>query len=343
MSEAPSLMFSETGEAAQAVARLLSREDKTFKELGRLIGERRPPVVTVAARGSSDHAVSFFKYLFEITAGIPVASIGPSVASVYRASLHLPGGLHITVSQSGASPDIIALQGEAKRGGALTVAVVNVADSPLAHGADVVLPIHAGEERSVAATKSFIASAAALAAVTQAATGDAGLAAGLARLPEALAAACEADHAPALPLLAAAGSLYTAGRGPGFAIALEAALKAKETAKLHAEAFSLAELMHGPMQLVDEGFPILAFLPEDEALASSIQAVDRLSGLGAAVVAFSSRALGPRTIAVPSTGHGRLDPLVALVAYYRLVERLARERGLDPDAPDKLKKVTETI
>ncbi|WP_309085446.1 SIS domain-containing protein [Chelativorans sp.] len=343
MNEAHSLMYRETGEAADAVGRLFAREEKTFRELGRLIAERRPPVVTVAARGSSDHAVSFFKYLFEISCGIPVASIGPSVASVYRASLRLWGGLHLTVSQSGASPDIIAVQEEAKRGGAVTVAVVNIADSPLAQAADIVLPIHAGEEKSVAATKSFIASAAALAALTQAASGNAALGAGLKRLPEALAAACDADHGHALPLLVNAQSLFTGGRGPGFAVALEAALKAKETAKLHAEAFSLAELMHGPMQLVEEGFPILAFVPEDEALASSTAIMDRLRGMGARVLPFSSRPLGPDVIVVPSTGCGQLDPLAALTAYYRLVERLARERGFDPDRPDKLKKVTETV
>lgn len=343
MSERPSLMFAETGEAAAVVSRLLKREEKTFRLLGRLIAERRPPVITVAARGSSDHAVSFFKYLFEIFCGIPVASLGPSIASVYRASLRLPGALHITVSQSGASPDIIAVQDEARRGGALTVAVVNVENSPLAGAADVVLPIHAGEEKSVAATKSFIASAAALAAITQAAAESAELAAGLERLPEALDGAFEADFEPALPLLVKAQSLFTAGRGPGFAIALEAALKAKETAKLHAEAFSLAELMHGPMQLVEEGFPILAFAPEDEALPSNIAVMQKLRGLGARIVAFSSRDLGEGTIFVPSTGHGRLDPLAALAAYYRLAERLARERGFDPDRPDKLSKVTETI
>src|SRR5690606_28254778 len=201
MSERPSLMFAETGEAAAVVSRLLKREEKTFRLLGRLIAERRPPVITVAARGSSDHAVSFFKYLFALSCGIPVASLGPSIASVYRASLRLPGALHITVSQSGASPDIIAMQDEARRGGALTVAVINVENSPLAGAADVVLPIHAGEEKSVAATKSFIASAAALAAITQAAAESAELAAGLERLPEALDGAFEADFEPALPLL----------------------------------------------------------------------------------------------------------------------------------------------
>ncbi|WP_292898194.1 MULTISPECIES: SIS domain-containing protein [unclassified Nitratireductor] len=343
MTDTPSLMFQETAEAAEAVDRLFSKEAQTFAELARVIAERAPAVVSMSARGSSDHAASFFKYLFEIHTGIPVASIGPSVASVYDASLKLERALHITISQSGGSPDIVAAQASAKKGGAVTLAVVNVADSPLAKAADIVLPIHAGPERSVAATKSFIASAAALAGVTQAASGNGALKNALARLPEALAAACDVNWEPALPLLTSAASVYTAGRGPGFAIALEAALKAKETAQLHAEAFSLAELMHGPMQLVDQGFPILAFVPEDAAMASSAQSLEKLRGFGAQIASFSSCDLGERTIKTPSTGHGQLDPLVSLVGYYRLIERVARERGLNPDTPDKLKKVTETI
>lgn len=341
--DAPSLMFRETAEAAAAVERLFAREAATLHEIGRVIADRKPPVVTTSARGSSDHAASFFKYLFEINAGIPVASVGPSVASVYGAPLRLAGGLHVTVSQSGASPDILAGQEAAAQGGAVTVAVVNVADSPLARAADIVLPIHAGPENSVAATKSFIASAAALAGIAQAGTGDAALAAALARLPQALDAACAMDWQPALPALAPARSFYAAGRGTGFAIALEAALKAKETAKLHAEAFSLAELMHGPMQLIEPGFPVVAFVPRDAALAASVEAMGRLRRLDAATVAFSSDDIGPTTVTAPTTGHGQLDPLVALVGYYRLIERIARDRGLDPDAPDKLKKVTETI
>ncbi|WP_173934852.1 SIS domain-containing protein [Chelativorans sp. Marseille-P2723] len=345
MSNHPSLMFSETGEAAAAVARLFSREKQTLEEVGRLIAKGRPPFVTVSARGSSGHAASYFKYLLEIEAGIPVAAIGPSVASVYRARINLPGALHITISQSGASPDIVAMQEAAKRGGAVTVAVVNVTDSPVARGADIVLPIHAGEERSVAATKSFIASAAALAAFAQAATGSTSLAKGLKCLPEVLQEACKADFEAVLPTLRKSGSLYMAGRGPGFAIAAEAALKAKETARLHAEAFSLAELMHGPMQLVSEGFSVLAFLPDDEALSSNRAALDLLEKTGAQLAIFSSTGPAERkaTVMVPSTGYGKLDPLPALAAYYRMIERLAREGGLDPDRPDKLKKVTETV
>ncbi len=150
-------------------------------------------MVTTAARGSSDHAATFFKYLFEITCGVPVASVGPSIASVYGASLHLKGGIHFTVSQSGASPDIVALQDAAKRGGATTIAVVNVTDSPLAKQADIVLGLNAGAEKSVAATKSFIASVAALSGVTAAISGKRDLHAALEKLPEALQATSGID------------------------------------------------------------------------------------------------------------------------------------------------------
>jgi glucosamine--fructose-6-phosphate aminotransferase (isomerizing) len=160
-------MLQETEQSPAVVAKLLAAEVGTFAEIGRLF-EKSPTMITTAARGSSDHAATFFKYLMEIATGIPVASIGPSVASVYGAKLKLEGGLHFTVSQSGASPDIIAVQDAAKRGGATTVAVVNVTDSPLAKGADIVLSLHAGEEKSVAATKSFIASVAALSGVVAA-------------------------------------------------------------------------------------------------------------------------------------------------------------------------------
>lgn len=343
LKQAPSHMLQEAGESADTVARLLEKESHTFAELGRLFRDRRPPVVTTAARGSSDHAATFFKYLFEIHCGLPVASIGPSVASVYETPLRLKDAVHLTVSQSGASPDILAVQAAAKRGGAVTVAVVNVADSPLAREADIVLALHAGEEKSVAATKSFIASAAALAGVTAAAADDAALRQGLAGLPRCLRETEKLDWQPASQLLAKAGSLYVSGRGPAFAVALEAALKAKETAGLHAEAFSLAELMHGPMRLVDPGFPVLAFVSGDAAFEHSRAAVEKLLELGAAVASFSSRPLPGLNFVTPTTGNGFLDPIASLLFYYRLIEAVTREKGLDPDRPSRLRKVTETV
>ncbi|MDQ0560694.1 glucosamine--fructose-6-phosphate aminotransferase (isomerizing) [Rhizobium mesoamericanum] len=343
MSESHSLMLQEAGQSPEVVATLLQKEKPTFDEIAKLFGSGAPAVVTTAARGSSDHAATFFKYLFEISCGVPVASVGPSIASVYGASLHLKGGIHFTVSQSGASPDIIALQDAARHGGATTIAVVNVTDSPLAKQADIVLGLNAGPEKSVAATKSFIASVAALAGVTAAISGKRDLHASLEKLPEALEATSGIDTKAAEDVLFEASSLYTAGRGPAFAIALEAALKAKETAGLHAEAFSLAELMHGPMRLVQPGFPIVAFTPDDPAFSNNVQALERLRKLGATTVPFSAQPISGINLQVPTTGSGLLDPLVSLLVYYRLIESVTRRKGFDPDKPANLLKVTETM
>lgn len=338
-----SLMKQETRQAADVVARMLDAEGANFARLADIFESRRPKIVTTAARGSSDHAATFFKYLFEITAGYPVASIGPSIASVYEAPLHLEGAVHFTISQSGASPDIVALQKAARNGGAYTVAVVNVTESPLAREADLVIGLHAGPERSVAATKSCLAAAAALAGVTAAITHDAALADALERLPEALAGAMGAPDKIVVERIARSRSLYVAGRGTGFAVALEAALKAKETCGLHAEAFSLAEVMHGPMRLIEAGFPVLAFTQEDAASKSSEEAMTRLAGLGADIVTIGSNSGQTRSIATPTTGHGLLDALPGLAAFYGLIEDVAQTLGLDPDKPRNLSKVTETL
>ncbi|WP_079210485.1 SIS domain-containing protein [Brucella pituitosa] len=339
-----SFMRQETIEASSVVSRLLSEEAATIGEIKRIYQQRAPRVITTAARGSSDHAASFFKYLFEISLGLPVASIGPSVTSVYQGRLQLQDGLHFTVSQSGASPDIVALQRAAKQGGAITVAVVNVTDSPLAKQADIVLNLHAGKEQSVAATKSCIAAAAALAAVTAALAGDHSLQNALARLPEALEITTHSsvDHA-VVSRLATINEMYVVGRGTGFAVALEAALKAKETCSIHAEAFSLAEVMHGPIRLVEGGFPVLAFLNQDQAYNAGREAVERLIGLGGDVVAIGEGIVPDKTIRTASTGNGLLDPIVGLGAYYRYIEQVALARGLNPDTPLNLSKVTETL
>jgi glucosamine--fructose-6-phosphate aminotransferase (isomerizing) len=336
-------MARETEESAAAVDRLLTRESKSIADLAARIAHRAPAVLTTSARGSSDHSATYFKYLFEICCGLPVASLGPSVVSVYGADLRLKGGVHLTVSQSGASPDIVALQSAARVGGSLTVAFLNVTDSPVGRDADIVIPLHAGEERSVAATKSFIAACAALAALTAGMSRDPELSSGLRALPSRLADVAP-DFGPAAELLAASSSLYTAGRGPGFAMALEAALKAKETAALHAEAFSLAELMHGPARLAGSSLPVLAFLPHDAAFAANAASVARLAALASPIVTIGDPVDGSRChIPAASTGSGLLDPIIQIGVYYRLIEKVARLNGSDPDRPPNLRKVTQTI
>jgi glutamine---fructose-6-phosphate transaminase (isomerizing) len=344
MSAGASLMAREAAEAPQAVARLMDRESRSFADLGARLRALSPPVVATCARGSSDHAAGFLKYAIEIVLGIPVASIGPSVATIYDAPLKLAGTVVVTISQSGQSPDLVALQARARASGALTLALVNVTESPVAAGADIVIPLHAGEERSVAATKSFVAATAAALALVAAWSGDAALSSALAGLPDALARALTCDWSAAQAPLASAASLYAIGRGPAFFIAQEAALKCKEVAALHAEAFSSAEVMHGPLRLIEPRFPVLAFVPDDAAAPAARTGLARMAASGAQIFAASARRDLPGTrLPVVATGHGMTDAIAAILAFYCFIEAVSRQRGFDPDRPAHLSKVTETF
>lgn len=343
MTQAPSLMAAEIAEVPDAVSRFLDREGARVEALGKRLRELDPPVVVTCARGSSDNAAAYFKYLVEIHLGLPVASIGPSVASLYDAPLRLRGAAVVSVSQSGRSPDIVALQAAARRAGALAIAIVNRIDSPLFDEADVALPLHAGDERSVAATKSCIGSAVALAAIAAAWRGDGVLQAAVAALPDALRQAVNRDWGAARPAFTTARSAYVVGRGPAFPLAAEAALKLKETAVLHAEAFSGAEVMHGPLQLLDEGFPVLALRQPDASSDAMDGAIGRLRGAGGRVFVAGPGIAGEDVLPTAATRHGSLDPLAALTSFYTFAEQVARARGHDPDRPSQLRKVTETV
>jgi glutamine---fructose-6-phosphate transaminase (isomerizing) len=343
-------MAAEIGETPGVAARLLAREGAAIRALGVRLRALDPDVVVTCARGSSDNAASYFKYLSEILLGVPVASIGPSVASLYGAPLRLRNAVVVSVSQSGQSPDIVALQAAARAAGAFSIAVVNHTDSPLADAADAVLPLHAGEEASVAATKSCLASALALAALVAEWRDDGPLRDAVAQLPAALDAARSRDWGEALPVFETAQSAYVVGRGPALPVAAEAALKLKETCALHAEAFSGAEVMHGPLQLVDAGFPVIAFSQRDAAHGAMRGSIDRLRETGGRVFEVSPETAGPAAgparpdhLAAAATGHPALDPLAMLLSFYAFAERLSRARGHDPDRPSRLRKVTETV
>jgi glucosamine--fructose-6-phosphate aminotransferase (isomerizing) len=336
------LMREEIDEAPDAVRRLLAGSADAIEAAGARLRALAPPVIATVARGSSDHAATYFKYACEIATGTPVASLGPSIASIYHARPRLAGAAALAVSQSGKSPDIVAMLDAARVGGAETVAVVNDAASPLAKAAHHVVDLRAGPERSVAATKSFIASVAAELALLAAWTGDRALAEAVARLPDALGEALHCDWTGVVDAIGDAPSLYTLGRGPGFAIAAEAALKFKETAALHAEAYSGAELIHGPVSIVGGGFPVLAFLPDDAARPSLVEVARRLESEGARLFVAGEGALGTRLPTV-ATGHPLTDALPMIVSFYGLAEAFSRARGLDPDKPRGLKKVTETL
>jgi glutamine---fructose-6-phosphate transaminase (isomerizing) len=337
-----SLMARETRQAPDVVAQLLWQERQQVSQIGRRFRDLAPPVILTCGRGSSDHAAAYFKYAVEIMLGVPVASMGPSIASLYKTPLRLENAVLVTISQSGKSPDILALQKAAKDAGALTIALVNAEDSALAASADLVIPLHCGPENSVAATKTLIASCAALAAIAAEWSSDPALKRAVDALPDSLATALEQDWSIAEPI-SLASSGYMIGRGPSFPIAQEAALKLKETASLHMEAFSAAEVMHGPRQLVTAGFPVLAFVQDDAAARSSQDTIDHLMASGADVYTASPLPMSGKQLAMKSTGHGIIDPIAMIQSFYLLAERLAQLRGLNPDQPSHLRKVTETI
>ena len=336
------LMEAETAEAPDVVRAQIASHAEICRSLADRLRSRPPRLVVTCARGSSDHAATYAKYMTEIRTGTPVASAAPAIASVYRASLRLDGALYLTISQSGMSPDIIASAERARDAGALVVALVNDASSPLAEVAEICIPLMAGAERSVAATKSFIASLSAIAHIVAAWTDDSELVAELHRLPDALRAAHDTDWSAAVPALAAADDLLVVGRGLGLAIAQEAALKLKETASLHAEAFSAAELRHGPLAIMRPGLPVIAFAQRDETFDSVRQLAADLIGKGARLLLAGAENPMAECLPVVDDLHPHLAPISMIQSFYRLANAVALSRGIDPDRPPFLSKVTET-
>jgi glucosamine--fructose-6-phosphate aminotransferase (isomerizing) len=335
-------MAAETAQAPQVVRDLLANNAATAAALGKRLRDRPPRAVLTCARGSSDHAATYAKYLIETRAGLITASAAPSVSSVYAAAPETQGVLCLAISQSGASPDLVATAQAARDAGAKLAALVNAPDSPLAALAHVELPLWAGPELSVAATKSYLAALAAIAQLVAAWTEDAALSAALDQLPARMAEAVALDWSAALPVLDSASSLYVVGRGPGFAAAQEAALKFKETCGLHAEAFSAAEVRHGPMAIARDGFPVLV-LAQDDATREGVEAVAaELAQAGAKVLIAGGAA--PGAISLPAlAAHPLLQPILLVQSFYVMVEALARRRGFDPDRPPGLSKVTRTL
>lgn len=336
-------MAREVAEIPEAVARFLDRSGLAVTAAALALRTRDPGVIATVARGTSDHAATYLKYAVELAAGVPVASVGPSIASIYHRPLRLKGAACIGISQSGKSPDIVEMMRSAGQGGALTIAITNFADSPMAQVSDHCLPLQAGEEKSVAATKTFIASVTAGLAVLAGWQQDADLAKAVAALPDALAKAVALDWSPLSARLVRAESVYVLGRGPGYAVACEAALKMKETCGLHAEAYSAAEVLHGPAALAQSQFPVLALGVQDAALPQLLATAERLAAQGADVFVTGAEAKGAFTLPTVPDLHPLVAPLVLAATYYAFVEGLARRRGFDPDKPPHLRKVTETI
>lgn len=333
------LMFREAAEAADVIERQFDRNHAVMERLAASLRDTPPPFVVTCARGSSDHAATYGKYLLETQLGVVVASASPSVGSVYSVPLQLRGALFIVISQSGKSPDLLRNAEAAKAAGARVVALVNVEDSPLAQLADTVIPLHAGAERSVAATKSYLASLAALLQLAAYWKQDDALRAALQHLPEALRQAWQCEWNAVTDGLVEAGNLFVLGRGLGLGAAQEAALKFKETCGLHAEAYSSAEVKHGPMALIGPGFPVLAFAQPDETGAGTRAVADEFAARGAQV--WLAGADGGLPVA--AAPHSLCAPLLTVQSFYRAINALALRRGHNPDLPPHLNKVTETV
>jgi len=340
---ANSKMAEELAEAPQVLARQAVALRRPLAELVARLRQRPPHVVVTCARGSSAHAAAFAKHLIERYVGIPVAPAAPSIASVYGGGLHLGGELVLAISQSGRSDDLLAMTRSAKQAGALTVAVTNAEDSPLANTCDIVLPICAGPELSVAATKTFIGTAAALARLVALWSANDDLERAIGRLPDRLAAAAALDWSAAVPALADAASLVIIGRGSTLAIAREAALKLKETCHRHAEAFSGAEFLHGPVSLVSSRYPILMLMPTDAAAPGMRQLAQDLRGMGSALFVAEPGQPAPMRLPTLPADQPEADAICLIQSFYAMAVRLAERLDVDVDRPRHLSKVTSTL
>ena len=334
-------MEAEWQESPDAVRRQPEALKDPLGELLRWIRRHPPTVVLTCARGSSAHSATFGKHLIERHLGIPVSAFAPNVATIYQQRLNLKGQLFLTVSQSGESDDLVESTAMAKAAGALTATIVNDTESPLAKSSDVVLPMAAGPELSVAATKTFITSLAAWLHVVAEWGGFDQLRAATGRLPDRLADAVRLDWSTALHALGEATSLVSLGRGPTLAFAREAALKLKETSNLHAEAFSGAEFVHGPIALVEATYPVLIFMPTDQAAAGLRALAAELRRKGAGVF-MTGCGQEPGDLPALGPDHPDTDAVCLIQSFYALAIRLAQRRGTNIDLPRHLQKVTRT-
>jgi len=337
-----SRMLDEAREAPDAVARLLAQDRERWQAFGERL-RRAPPVsLLTIARGSSDHAAHFAAYLVMARLGRLVASMPMSLLTLYHSQIRCEGLASLAFSQSGQSPDLVGPTHYFRNCGALTCAFVNDAGSPLAQAAEWLFPLHAGEERSVAATKSFIAQLVAGARLVASWQDDAALAAALEDLPRALRRAVATDWSVAVETLSEADRLFVVGRGLGLPVAMEAALKFKETCGIQAEAFSAAEARHGPQALIDAGYPLVVFAMRGPAQADLVALAGEMRERRARVLLAAPADVPGRDLTLATTAAEELDPIAAIASFYPVAEALARARGKDPDQPRYLAKVTTT-
>ena len=332
-----SIMAKEAREVPTVIAKQLDKNDGAIRELAATLNKLNPHLIYIIGRGSSDHAGVFGKYLFETEMGIPVCSAALSIAGIFGKQLNLNGAVAFVISQSGRSPDILKQTESAKKGGAFTVAFVNDETSPLAELADAVIPLSAGEEKAVAATKSFIATLSALLHLCARWRENDALFESLAALPESLQKVIESPNQLTANYLENTRNTIVLGRGFGYAVGREVALKLKEVLGIHAEAFSSAEFIHGPVTLVEKKLKLIALNILDESAPFHADMVGDVRARGGECLDF-----GFTTGTSVRDVHPRVSALLLMQRFYLDIEQIAIEWGLNPDTPPGLNKVTKT-
>ena len=335
----------EIREQPEVLARLL--EDAGVQEVAQTLRDRDPKLIVTLARGSSDHAVTFFSYLAGRTLGLPVASLPPSLLSVYAARLHAESTLAIGVSQSGESSDVVEGLGALRRAGALTVALSNDPESSLVRAADYALLQGAGPEQAVAASKTFMTQMLLLSLLVAYWGEDEALLGALRAVPQALSATLDTAQSSLKETalrLTHARSMYVLGRGLSYAPALETALKLKETCYVHAEAYSSAEFQHGPIAAVNPSDPVLMLSIDDATQESNLEVAAKLRAANADLSLIGTAETADElSVTLPAGLEPVTQAFALMLAGQLLALYLATAKGLDPDAPRHLNKVTKTM
>lgn len=341
-------LFREIHEQPETLTRLLEKEEQTAIALATAVRERGITQVIIAARGTSDNAARYAKYVMGALNGLPVALAAPSLFSVYRQPPQMAQALVLGISQSGQSPDIVAVLAEARRQGALTAVITNQPDSPLAQQGDFVIPLHAGEERAVAATKTYTGELAAMALLAASLNGDSSLRAELRQIPAQMAQtlAVGAEISRLAERYRYMRHCVVIGRGYNYATAFELALKMKELTYTMVEPYSSADFMHGPLALVEQAFPAIVVAPSGAMLPEMGAFVYTLNQRGAETIIISDDAevlaMGRTALGLGTAVPEWLSPLTAIVPGQLFALHLAHTRGYDVDAPRGIQKVTET-
>ena len=341
MAEPPaeSAMARETAEIPMAAERLLRRTD-VFAAIVDRIEQAKPRIVVFCGRGSSGHVGVYLRYLFETRLGLLVSAAAPSVVTAYQRPPDMRDALFIVVSQSGRSPDLVTATEVARQSGALTLAIVNDESSPAAAASELVLPIDAGTEQAIAATKTVALSMIAGAQLVATLARDGDLNDGMRRLPQRLSGVLACDWSAWADSAAGAAAAFVVGLGYGLGCVREIALKVCEILRVPTLGYSAAELRHGPRASITPATPVLVLRQNDPAAAAIDDLVRDLDQAGERLFTAGGAA---GTLPWIGDGHPACDPVLMLIPAYRAIEVAARRRGLDPDNPPYLSKVTRTL